>query len=134
MPEKYQPAWGTIPPRTTFRETAVDHPSRKYSISLCHSFLSTGYHPRGNVLDLRDIDFTSFLKRVQGFEGSRVPVFQISLDPLNPRSLEPLYSLQLRHPHQAERIGHHYLKRPDQGEPECPEVLILKVNKRGLDI
>jgi hypothetical protein len=60
FPEKYQPAWGTIPPNPLLEGSGEGvHPSKYDSISLWHSLLSTGYHPLGNALVLRFMALTS---------------------------------------------------------------------------
>ena len=44
------------------------------------------------------------------------------------------YSLERGHAHQLESTGHDLLECLDQGKPKNPESLILKMNKRSLDL
>jgi hypothetical protein len=95
FPEKYHPAWGTIPPVSPpDRKSGGDQPFKKDWISLSQSFLSAGYHPLGKPRFLRamgspPVHTTGFKgSRVLGFKGShsedQTGHLSIFFDPMNP--------------------------------------------------
>ena len=124
LPEKYQPAWGTIPPSPrTGRSRGGDHPSTKDSISLLQSFASTGYQPRGRFrfrlvmthLTTRIAHSAeSIAPSVINIIESRVPDHQIR----NPKSATRnySYSFQRRHAQETKDTGHHPLEGSHQAE------------------